>query len=133
MPPKAYFFPTSFVDLIRDIYYNLTKSTMEEQLHFLFLVAKTPAYYGNLAAKHVKSQKQNLIINFQRHTQSNLSLKEAGALPGQSAKHWHCWAKLVFSQEKHQALSIFFPSRQDGPQAPRYLCCLVTSVTGVLL
>lgn len=87
MPPKAYFFPTSFVGLIRDIYYSLTKSMMEEQLYFLFSVVKTAVYYGNLAATHVKSQKQNLIINFQRHTQSNLSIKEAGAPPGQSAKH----------------------------------------------
>lgn len=108
--PKAYFFPTCFVGLIKDItscYYNLAKrkkkkSTMEGQLHFLFLVANSVVHYRNLALTHfVKSQKQKPLINFQRHIQSNLSIKQVWALPGQSAEtHRGCWDRLVLSQEK---------------------------------
>lgn len=77
---------------------------MEGQLHFLFLVANSVIHYRNLALPHfVKSQKQKPIISFQRHIQSNLSIKQVWALPEQSAESHRgtvCWDRLVLSQEK---------------------------------
>lgn len=90
---------------------------MEGQLHFLFLVANSVIHYRNLALPHfVKSQKQKPIISFQRHIQSNLSIKcehcqnsLLRVTEGQSAGTGWFWAR------KSRALILLFPFHTGRP------------------